>query len=268
MPKVKKTNPNKTEKTKREAAPGKTVLIKSESKVLNNSGSTTDKKEVKKNKPTANIYDLEGMTVGKITLPEEIFASSINKTLIAQAVRVYLANQRLGTASTKTRGEVKGSTRKIYRQKGTGRARHGSVSAPIFVHGGVVFGPKQRDYSLNIPQKMKRRALFSALTAKLESGQIKILQGIEKLEPKTKNFVKTINKLGLDNKKKILIITPYKIENLKRAASNVEGISITAANRLNAYDILNNRQLLFIREAVEELKKTFLKAKGKKSKNN
>lgn len=221
----------------------------------------------KPSKLTAEVFDLEGKVVEKMPLPEEIFGVKINKVLIAQAVRVYRANQRLGTASTKTRGEVQGSSRKIYRQKGTGRARHGSIRAPIFVHGGVVFGPRPHDYGLHLSQKMKRAALFSALTSKFSSGEIKILQGIEKIEPKTKMFLSVIGKLGLNNKKKkILVIAPSGIENLKRAGRNIEGVTLTVAQKLNAYDILNNRQLLFMKEAVEELKKHFLENKNSKAK--
>ncbi len=215
-------------------------------------------------KLTAEVFDMAGKVTQKISLPEEIFGAKINKSLIAQAIRVYLANQRQGTSSTKTRGEVEGSTRKIYRQKGTGRARHGSIRAPIFVHGGIVGGPKPRDYSLKLPQKMKRAALFSALSAKFKDGEMKVLEGFEKIEPKTKNFVSAIDKLGLNSKKKkILLITASEVENLKRASRNIEGVSLTAAKRLNTYDILNNRQLLFMKEAIEELKTRVLGSKIK-----
>ena len=214
----------------------------------------------KSNKLTVDVLDLTGKVVEKISLPEEIFGVKVNKVLVAQAVRVYLANQRQGTASTKTRGEVQGSTRKIYRQKGTGRARHGSIRAPIFVHGGVVFGPKPRDYSLKLPQKMKRKALFSALSAKFNDGEIKILQDLEKIEPKTKKFAEVIKNLGLENKKKkILLITDTGTDNLKRAARNIEGVTIAAAQRLNTYDILNSRELIFMRGAIEKLSQHFLK---------
>lgn len=219
----------------------------------------------KPGKLTAEVFDLDGKVVEKMSLPEEIFGVKINKVLIAQAIRVYRANQRLGTASTKTRGEVEGSSRKIYRQKGTGRARHGSIRAPIFVHGGVVFGPRPHDYGLHLSQKMKKAALFSALTSKFSKGEIKILQGIEKIEPKTKTFLSVIGKLGLnDKKKKILVIASSEIENLKRAGRNIEGVTLTVAKRLNAHDILNSRQLLLMKDSVGELKKTFLKDKAKK----
>lgn len=255
MPRAKKTE-EKTEKKK--------VIAKIEK--TETTAKTAEKK--KTDKMTIEVFDLEGKVVGKIPLPEEIFGAKINKVLIAQAVRVYRANQRLGTVSTKTRGEVEGSTRKIYRQKGTGRARHGSIRAPIFVHGGIVFGPKPRDYSLYLPQKMKRTALFSSLSDKFNNGKVKILQGIEKIEPKTKKFISAIDKLGLNNKnKKILLITSSEIENLKRAARNIEGVSITSANRLNTYDILNHQHILFMKEAIEQLRKTFVEAKDKNQNN-
>src|SRR5882724_11511103 len=135
-----------------------------------------------------DVYGLDGKVAEKVTVPAAIFGEKVNKTLLAQAVRVYLANKRQGNASTKTRGEVDGSTRKIYRQKGTGKARHGSVRAPIFVHGGVVFGPKPRDFSLSLPKKMKRKALFSALSAKLQGKELIVVSSLETITPKTKNF--------------------------------------------------------------------------------
>lgn len=247
MPKIKKTE----EKLDRKI---KTTGPKKSAEVVKSSAESQ-----KPGKITADVFDLEGKVIEKISLPHEIFGVKINKVLIAQAVRVYRANQRLGTASTKTRGEVEGSSRKIYRQKGTGRARHGSIRAPIFVHGGVVFGPRPHDYGLRLSQKMKRAALFSALASKLIKGEIKIVQGIEKIEPKTKKFLNVIDKLGLNNKKKkLLFIAPTEIENVRRAGRNIEGISMTIAKRLNTYDILNNRQILFMKEAIEELKKAFL----------
>lgn len=261
MARTKKT----VEKVKKSVSMSKTIKVTEPKKVHVIAKSTDGIK--KSNKLMADVFDRTGKIVEKISLPEEIFGVKINKALIAQAVRVYRANQRQGTASTKTRGEVQGSTRKIYRQKGTGRARHGSIRAPIFVHGGIVGGPKPRDYSLHLPQKMKKAALFSTLTAKFGKGEIKILQGFEKIEPKTKMFLSAMDKLGINGKtKKILIITAAEIENLKRAARNVEGVSITAAIRLNTYDILNHRHLLFMKDAIEELKNHFLGKAKKESK--
>lgn len=201
-----------------------------------------------------DVFDIKGKVKEKISLPKEIFAAKINPKLMAQAVRVYLANQRKGTASTKTRGEVKGSSRKIYRQKGTGRARHGSIRAPIFVHGGVVFGPKPKDFSLNLPQKMKKAALFSALTTKLKNGEIKIVSGLEKIEPKTKIMAQTLKKLDLNNKG-LLFILSAKNENIQRSARNVEGVELLLASQLNAYEVLKNKNLIFMKDAIEIIEK-------------
>src|SRR3989344_1714246 len=211
-----------------------------------------------------DLFDIKGKIAGKIDLPKEIFGAKINNQLLAQAVRVYLANQRKGTAETKTRGEVHGSTRKIWRQKGTGRARHGSKKAPIFVHGGIAFGPHPRDFSLKISKKMKRQALFSALSSKLKSNEIKAVTGLEKLDPKTKSMADVINNLGIDKKKRnILMITPLKndLENVYRAARNLEGVRILNANVLNTYDVLNNRLILLMDKAVDSIKENFANAK-------
>ena len=220
---------------------------------------------------SVDVYDVKGKVIGKISLPKEIFAAKVNPVLMAQAVRVYLANQRKGTASTKTRGEVTASTRKIYRQKGTGRARHGGISAPIFVGGGVVFGPKPRDYSLSLPKKMKKKALASALTNKVKDHAIKVVDGLEKLEPKTKIMNKTIMLVtesspsaslrasGQKARRKVLLIIPEKIENVQRAARNIEGVTIRPANLLTTYEVLNNDMLLFMKESVKTLENVWTK---------
>ncbi|OGH07589.1 MAG: 50S ribosomal protein L4 [Candidatus Levybacteria bacterium RBG_16_35_11] len=213
----------------------------------------------------ADVYDIRGKVIEKADLPKEIFAAKVNDQLMAQAVRVYLANQRRGTVSTKTRGEVKGSSAKIYRQKGTGRARHGSKRAPIFVKGGLVFGPKPRDYSLSFPKKMKRAALFSSLTAKNNNGEVKIIKGLEKIEPKTKVASLVFEKLGFDNKKrKVLLVTASvkDLENVQRAARNLKGVEILSANMLNTYQVLESRTILLMRDAIESIENTFLKEKN------
>ena len=184
---------------------------------------------------------------------------------MAQAVRVYLANQRKGTHSTKTRGEVEGSTAKIYRQKGTGRARHGSKRAPIFVKGGVVFGPKPRDYSLKLPKKMRRLALFSSLTTKKDEGKIVVLSGLEKIEAKTNKMADVVKNLNLEEKnKKILLITPDTInafENVYKATRNLKGVSIVSAKMLNTYEVLNSKTVLLMKASIEVLENNFLKEK-------
>lgn len=223
----------------------------------------TIKKIVKKIDGVAiDVYNIKGKIVDKTSLPKEIFAAKINSQLMAQAVRVYLANHRAGTASTKTRGEVKGSTRKIYRQKGTGRARHGGIRAPIFVGGGIVSGPTPRDYSLKFPKKMKRAALFSAISEKMRDKAIIVIDGLEKILPKTKSFVEVLHNVNLDGGKKILLILPKsedkEVENIRRSARNVERLSITLAGLINTYDVLNNSALFLMKESIPVLQKTFL----------
>jgi large subunit ribosomal protein L4 len=209
-----------------------------------------------------SVFNTSGKVLESILLPKEIFGVDINTQIMTQAVRVYLANQRRGTVKTKSRGEVKISTRKIYRQKGTGRARHGAASAPIFVGGGIAFGPRPRDYSLSLNQKMRRVALFSALTSKLKDGEIKIIAGLEKLEPKTNKMADVIAKLNLNIKKKqILLVIPKggkDFENVVKAARNIEGVSILSSNLLNTYEVLSNKQILFMKNSIDGLKETFL----------
>jgi large subunit ribosomal protein L4 len=211
-----------------------------------------------------SVYDTKGHLADTINLPKEIFDVKVNNPLMAQAVRVYLANQRRGTVKTKSRGEVKISTRKIYRQKGTGRARHGAASAPIFVGGGIAFGPRPRDYSLKLNQKMKKTALFSALTSKLKKGEIKFVKGFEKLEPKTKLMAESINALALEGKKlNILFVTPKATKDFEpvvKAGRNIKGVNITGANLLNTYEVLQSRNIIMMQDSIEVLKEVFLKS--------
>ncbi|MCL5970824.1 MAG: 50S ribosomal protein L4, partial [Patescibacteria group bacterium] len=196
---------------------------------------TASKKAAKSVK--AEVYDVKGKVVETMDLPGDVFGAKINEKLLAVAVRVYLANQRRGTVSTKSRGEVKGSSRKIYKQKGTGRARHGSLRAPIFVHGGVAFGPTPRDFSLKLSKKMRKAALFAALSSKIKNDKIKIISGLEKISPKTKEMANVIKNLDL-SKKKTLLVLPKREENIDRAARNLENVDIALASSLNAYSVL------------------------------
>ncbi len=221
-------------------------------------------KTKKTNGLSIDVFDTKGKVVRSVDLPKEIFGVSINNQLLAQAVRVYLANQRKGTVSTKDRGEVHGSTRKIYRQKGTGRARHGSKKAPIFVHGGIVFGPKPRDFSLKMSKKMKRLASFSALSAKQKAHEIKAVKGLDDLEPKTRLMVDVLNNLGINEKdKNILLVSSggkaKELENIYRASRNIEGVRIINAEMLNVYDALNNKLILLMESAIDAMKNRFIK---------
>ena len=207
-----------------------------------------------------SVYDLKGKTVGLAALPKAIFGVKVNIPLIKQYVRVYLQNQRQGNASTKTRGEVTGSTRKIYRQKGTGNARHGSIKAPIFVGGGITFGPKPRDYSLKMNKKQKTLALFSSLTIKANDKEIFALQDeVGKMKPKTKEvalFLKTIKK----EKGKFLLVMPKMEKNgYVLSARNLPNVEMTQAASLNPYILMRSNAVIFLEEALTVLEKHFLK---------
>jgi large subunit ribosomal protein L4 len=241
--------PVKNQKTK---APSvvKASQGKSKSKVVESSA------QVKKSVGgtlSVDLYDVTGKVVGSVSLPKDIFGAKENNALLAQAVRVFLANQRLGSASTKTRGEVQGSTRKIYRQKGTGRARHGGIRAPIFVGGGVALGPKPQDHSLTLPRKMKKAALYAALSAKLADGGIKVVSGLDKIEPKSKVAAGIFAKLALPKEKRVLVVTGGNSVNVVRAVRNIQGVSYMPATHMNAYEVMANKTLLFMKDAVDSL---------------
>lgn len=237
---------------------------------------TTVKKAVKAEKPVktakaakpvedklaVSVVGLDGKAAGRVTLPKELFGAKVNKQLIAQAVRIYLANQRVGHASTKTRGEVEGSTRKIYRQKGTGRARHGAIRAPIFVGGGIVFGPKPRDYSMSLPQKMKKVALASALTSQLEKGNVVVMSGLSDVTAKTKVVNGALHAIGAD--KRTLLVVAASAENVKRAARNIERVDMVDVASLFTYAVVSHPKIVFMKEAIAELSTQGRSASGGK----
>ena len=207
----------------------------------------------------ASVFDIKGKVAGRVSLPAEVFGAKINNPLMSQAVRVYLANQRQGTVKTKNRGEVNATTKKIWQQKGTGRARHGSKRAPIFVGGGVAFGPRPRDFSLLLSKKMKTLALFSALSSKLKDQELRIVKGLETITPKTKLMAQILENLGIEDGKRILLVTPKTSENVYRAARNIKGVEILSANTINAYKVLDNKLVLLMRDAVDAIQDTFVK---------
>ncbi len=216
-------------------------------------GSRVKKKIVKKGL-IAPVYDIEGKEIGNIDLPKEIFSVKASKSLLAQYVRVYLANQRQGTQSTKTRGEVIGSTRKIYKQKGTGRARHGAIKAPIFVGGGIAHGPKPRDFSLKMNKKQRRKVFFSVLSQRLSEGKICFVEGLLKTKPKTKEFIKILKNLKLDKEKSVFLVCPKEeSENLSFAVRNIKNVGLDEVGSINAYQILKSRKIIFAKEALPVL---------------
>lgn len=200
----------------------------------------------------ADILDITGKKLEQINLSDKVFGVSANPALVAQAVRVFLANQREGNASTKTRGEVQGSSKKIYRQKGTGRARQGTIRAPHRVHGGIALGPRPHDFSLKMSQKMKKKALFSLVSEKLREKKIVFVDGLEKLKGKTKEAVKVLENLKLSGK--ILFILPEKKEKLEIALRNIKNISYEKVNLINIYQIADSDKIVFLKEAVEKFK--------------
>ena len=200
------------------------------------------------------IYSLTGRAAGTMSLPKEIFGAKVNKKLLSQTMRVYLNNQKTLTGSTKTRGEVEGSSAKIYRQKGTGRARHGSIRANLFVGGGIVFGPKPRKVVLDLPKKMKKSALISAFSDKAAEKKILGLTGAEKASGKTKEIFDLLNKVSEKSKDlSVLILTDKNVENMLRAVKNMQGVSVLSATAVNAYEVLKHDLLFLTKEAVEKL---------------
>jgi len=181
---------------------------------------------------------------------------------MAQAVRVYLVNQRQGTASTKTRGEVAGSTRKIYRQKGTGRARHGAIKAPIFVGGGIAMGPRPRKFELKLSKQMRRKALFSALSFKLEEEKVSAVDAAV-LTGATHEIYNLFKTLKLTNKKgadKILFVADN--QGAIRASANIKGVRIIPAHSVNTYEVLNSNYLILAKDSIQKMKEVFTGGEG------
>ena len=193
--------------------------------------------------PKVAVYDMQGNTVGELELNDEIFAAPVNTALMHQAVVAYLANQRHGTAATKTRAAVRGGGRKPWRQKGTGRARHGSIRSPIWVGGGVTFGPQPRDYRLAMPKKARRQALKSALSSKVAAGSLIVLDELKFDEPKTRRMVEVLNNLQVQGK--ALVVTASEGRNVVLSARQSSlGSTPLGAQDLNAYAVLNSEQLI------------------------
>lgn len=253
MPAAKKTTMKKTVKT-----PVKKVVAKAEKVVAakTRSASSVQAEKVASSLSVA-LFDNTGKQKGTVALPESVFGGKVNAALMAQAVRVYLANQRMGAAVSKTRGQVDGSTRKIYRQKGTGRARHGGIRAPIFVGGGTAHGPKSRDYSLELPVKMKKAAVVSALSSMAKDGKIVVVAGFGSIN-KTKMAAAALKGMGLDSKK-ALVVTPEYQEAVLKAVRNIKRAKVAGSNMLNTYDVLNGGTLVVMQEALAILEKQYKK---------
>ncbi|MBX5479588.1 MAG: 50S ribosomal protein L4 [Pyrinomonas methylaliphatogenes] len=202
--------------------------------------------------PTVKVRNLKNEEVGEVELPDEVFGVELNEALIYAAVRNFLANKRAGTVATKTRGDVSGSGRKLWRQKGTGRARVGSIRSPLWKGGGNVHGPQPRDWSYALPKKMRRGALRSALSERLREGNLIVIDSFSLDQPKTKEFVRAMATLGVDGSK-ALIVDSKDNRNLILAARNVERVKVVESDEVNIYDVLYHEKLLISRAAVERL---------------
>ncbi|MBI4039654.1 50S ribosomal protein L4 [Candidatus Daviesbacteria bacterium] len=202
-----------------------------------------------------DVVDINGKAIERLELPSAFFGARVNPQLMTQAVYVFLQNQRSGTAKAKNRGEVKGTTKKLYRQKHTGRARHGAETAPIFVGGGVAHGPRPKDWAISLPKKMKHQALCSALSNKYQDQSIRVVAGLETIAPKTKNMAKILDKINLSNSQagKLLLVLPGKIDNVEKAARNIPYVNMGKTANLNTYQVLAANTLLFTRDAVQSL---------------
>lgn len=208
-------------------------------------------KAVKTSKLSVAMFDIEGKSAGTITLPEKVFGAKINKILIAQAIRVYLTNQRAGTANTKTRGKVSGGGKKPWKQKGTGRARAGSTRSPIWVGGGTTHGPINHPYSMTMPRKMRLAALASALSQKTADGQVVALKGLESLPAKTAKISKVIS--ILPKSAKYLILVDKKHADFALGARNLPNVSIAQAVDLTTYNLANNSTLVLTPDSLKVL---------------
>ena len=203
--------------------------------------------------PKVGLFNKEGQQVGDIQLNEQVFGVEVNKYALHQVVVAQLANKRQGTQSAKTRSEVRGGGIKPWRQKGTGRARQGSIRAPQWIKGGVVFAPKPRDYRMSIPKSMRKVAMTSALTSKV--ADMVVLEDLTFEAPKTKEAVKMLNAFEA---KKTLIITAEVNENVYKSARNIEGVTVMPVNNINVYDLLNCKTLMITKEAVNKIEEVYL----------
>ena len=201
-----------------------------------------------------DVLDMKGKKVKDIELNENVFGIDVNDIVVHTALVNFLANQRQGTQSTKTRAEVRGGGRKPWRQKGTGRARQGSIRAPQWMKGGIALGPKQRSYKYAIPKKMRRLAIKSILTSKVEEKELIVVDKLELKEIKTKEMVKVLDNLKT---KKALIVLSEKNLNVQASARNIENIKTTLVNTINVFDLLKYDNLVITEEAIKKLEEVY-----------
>ena len=204
--------------------------------------------------PNVALYDIKGQNIGDIALSEEIFGQPVNAAVMHEVVVAHLANCRQGTQSAKTRSEVSGGGKKPWRQKGTGRARQGSTRSPQWRHGGVVFAPKPRDYTIRVNKKVKRLAMKSALSSKVEGNELIVFDALNIEAPKTKEMVKVLKAVDVS---KALIVLADKDDAVERASANIEGVKTTLVGTLNVYEILKYEKLILTKASVEKIEEVY-----------
>ena len=205
--------------------------------------------------PKVDVLNINGQKVEELELSESIFAAEISEYAVYEVIKNHLANRRQGNESAKTRAEVRGGGRKPWRQKGTGRARQGSTRSPQWIGGGVVFAPKPRDYSYSVNKKVRRLALKSVLTTKVNEGNLIVLDALEMNAPKTKDFIAMLSAVNAG--KKALVVTAENSPNVVKSGRNIPGVDITFVNTLNVYDIMRHDSLIITKEAVRKTEEVY-----------
>ena len=204
--------------------------------------------------PTVGLLNKAGEKVGDIQLNENVFGAEVSEAAVHQVVVALLANKRQGTQSAKTRAEVSGGGIKPWRQKGTGRARQGSIRSPQWIHGGIVFAPKPRDYRMAIPKSMKKTAMRSVLTSKVQENEIFVLEDLSFETPKTKEAVAMFKALNL---KKALVVVAESNENTYKSIRNIQGVAVVPVNNINVYDLLKYENLIITKDAVSKIEEVY-----------
>ena len=205
--------------------------------------------------PKVDVYNIEGKKVSDIDLKEEIFGIIPNEAIVHSVLVNYMANQRQGTASTKTRAEVSGGGKKPWRQKGTGRARQGSIRAPQWIKGGIALGPKPRSYKYRVNKKEKRLAVKSVLSSKVIENELLVVDKLPLKEIKTKNMVNALKNLKVEGK--TLILIPEKDDNVQKSARNIEGVKVSLLNTINIYDLLKYTKLILTVDTVKKIEEVY-----------
>ncbi len=205
--------------------------------------------------PKIDVYDIQGKKVSTVDLKDEIFGIEPNEAVVHSVLVNFLANQRQGTQSTKTRAEVRGGGRKPWRQKGTGRARQGSIRAPQWIKGGIALGPKPRSYKYTVNKKEKRLAIKSCLSSKVLEKELVVVDSLPLKEIKTKEMVKALNNLKVEGK--TLILLPERNETVQKSARNIEGLKTTLVNTINVYDLLKYKNLVVTLDTVKKLEEVY-----------